>query len=235
MTKLLNTDYTDSSWQGLKKYIEIKNSDNTVSFQDVTQYQNRERSFFGAKAANAMNEALNRVLSAMDNGTNLYQAFSNYFETQKRQFEASGNQILQGYNSLIESLKGQTSSTIETAKQDYINKLKEFEKLQQAVFNSWYDTIRGQLSHDQAGNLQNNIDKLTKKMNGFVAKNTAFSKGGKIITETDSEQNKLITEFEENGDITQRYYNKENVPMCKKVVKFLSNGDISEEVTDGVE
>lgn len=235
MTKLLNTDYTDSSWQGLKKYIEIKNSDNTVSFQDVTQYQNRERSFFGAKAANAMSEALNRILSAIDNGTNLYQTFSNYFETQKRQFEASGNQILQGYNSLIESLKGQTSSTIETAKQDYINKLKEFEKLQQAVFNSWYDTIRGQLSHDQAGNLQNNIDKLTKKMNGFVAKNTVFSKGGKIITETDNEQNKLITEFEDNGNITQRYYSQGNIPMCKKVVKFLSNGDISEEVTDGVE
>lgn len=48
--KKLNTDYTDSIWQGLKKYKQIQNNDDTVSFQDVTEYQNREKSFLVLKA-----------------------------------------------------------------------------------------------------------------------------------------------------------------------------------------
>lgn len=49
---LLPTDYTDAVWSGLKKYSQVDNSDGTVSFQDVTVYTNKEKSFFGAKDAN---------------------------------------------------------------------------------------------------------------------------------------------------------------------------------------
>ena len=61
--QLLPTNYTDAVWNGLKRYTEISNEDGTVSFQDVTQYTNRENSFFGAKDANRMNEALNIIMS----------------------------------------------------------------------------------------------------------------------------------------------------------------------------
>ena len=65
---LLPTDYTDAIWSGLKRYTEITNEDGTVSFQDVTQYSNREKSFFGAKDANRMNEALNTIMSMVESG-----------------------------------------------------------------------------------------------------------------------------------------------------------------------
>ena len=66
--KLLPTDYTDAVWSGLKRYTQIDNSDGTVSFNDVTAYTNKEKSFFGAKDANRMNEALNHIMSIFDTG-----------------------------------------------------------------------------------------------------------------------------------------------------------------------
>lgn len=59
----LPTDYTDATWSGLKRYNMIKNDDDTVSFQDVTSYTNKEKSFFGAKDANKMNEGMNTLAS----------------------------------------------------------------------------------------------------------------------------------------------------------------------------
>ena len=85
---LLPVDYTDAVWAGLKKYTQIDNSDGTVSFQDVTVYTGKEKSFFGAIDANRMNEALNTIMSMLENGTDLYEAFQNYFALQKQLFEA---------------------------------------------------------------------------------------------------------------------------------------------------
>lgn len=85
--QMLPTDYTDAIWSGLKRYTEITNEDGTVSFQDVTQYSNREKSFFGAADANRMNEALNTIMSMVENGTNLYADFQNYFTAQKTAFK----------------------------------------------------------------------------------------------------------------------------------------------------
>ena len=54
----LKEDYTDAVWSGLKKYTLINNEDETVSLQDVTQYSQKENSFFGSLDANAMNAAI---------------------------------------------------------------------------------------------------------------------------------------------------------------------------------
>ena len=63
----LPTDYTNASWDGMKKYNLITNDDGTISLQDVTVYTNREKSFFGAKDANQMNEALNKIVTTFSN------------------------------------------------------------------------------------------------------------------------------------------------------------------------
>lgn len=62
----LPTNYTDAVWSGLKRYIMVNNEDDTVSFQDVTVYSNKENSFFGARDANRMNEALNTIMPMID-------------------------------------------------------------------------------------------------------------------------------------------------------------------------
>ena len=66
--ELLPVDYTDAVWSGLKRYNTVNNEDGTVSFQDVTVYSGKEKSFFGAKDANRMNEALNTLMRTPPSG-----------------------------------------------------------------------------------------------------------------------------------------------------------------------
>lgn len=132
--KLLPVDYTDAVWSGLKKFNEISNDDGTVSFRDVTVYSNREKSFFGAKDANRMNEALNALMSMVENGTDLYESFQNYFETQKKSFETKSDR-----------------------------ELTDFTEYQHRIFTTWFNNVKGQLSTDQAGHLQNQLNALKEK------------------------------------------------------------------------
>ena len=62
----LPTDYEDAVWNGLKKYAQVDNEDGTVSFKDMTVYIKKEKSFFGAADANAMNAAMNQIAGNMD-------------------------------------------------------------------------------------------------------------------------------------------------------------------------
>jgi len=62
----LRTDYTNAQWSGLKKYQQVDNSDGTVSFQDVTQYTDKDNSFFGANEANKMNAGMNLLAKNID-------------------------------------------------------------------------------------------------------------------------------------------------------------------------
>lgn len=59
----LPTNYTDAEYTGLKKYQMLDNGDGTVSFRDVTEYTQEENSFFGADDANAMNGAINEIMT----------------------------------------------------------------------------------------------------------------------------------------------------------------------------
>lgn len=110
--KLLPTDYTDAVWSGLKRYTQVDNSDGTVSFNDVTTYTNKEKSFFGAKDANRMNEALNYIMSMLENGTNLYEEFQTYFTTQKELFKSSGDSSYQELTQYFVNLKAQGDSSL---------------------------------------------------------------------------------------------------------------------------
>jgi hypothetical protein len=162
--QLLPTDYTDAIWSGLKRYMEITNSDGTVSFQDVTQYSNREKSFFGAKDANRMNEALNTIMSMVENGTDLYTAFQNYFALQKEMFEEKATNTNNDFTSYVNGLKAEGDKTLETIKTNYRQEVTDFEEAQEKSFNIWFDLVRGQLSGDVAGNLLNQIESATERV-----------------------------------------------------------------------
>lgn len=155
--ELLPVNYTDAVWSGLKRYSMVNNEDGTVSFQDVTVYSHKENSFFGAKDANRMNEALNTIMSMLENGTDLYTAFQDYFATQKTLFEDTANATQTGFEEYVADLKAEGDEIIETIKTDYRDEITEFEAAQEQVFNTWFELIKGQLSSDIAGNLQNQI------------------------------------------------------------------------------
>jgi len=175
---LLPTDYTDAVWSGLKKYSQVDNSDGTVSFQDVTVYTNREKSFFGAKDANRMNEALNYIMSMLESGTDLYEEFQTYFTTQKQLFESAGDKVIENVRALtnaeydsyvtyVADLKERGDSSLAEIEQTYEEHMTSYESEQKKAFDTWFDTIKGQLSEDVAGSLQNQTTELDERLSAL--------------------------------------------------------------------
>lgn len=175
---LLPTDYTDAVWSGLKKYSQVDNSDGTVSFQDVTVYTNKEKSFFGAKDANRMNEALNYIMSMLESGTDLYEEFQTYFTTQKQLFESAGNKVIENVRALtnaeydsyvtyVADLKERGDSSFAEIEQTYEEHMTSYESEQKKAFDTWFDTIKGQLSEDVAGSLQNQTTELDERLSAL--------------------------------------------------------------------
>lgn len=175
---LLPTDYTDAVWSGLKKYSQVDNSDGTVSFQDVTVYTNKEKSFFGAKDANRMNEALNYIMSMLESGTDLYEEFQTYFTTQKQLFESAGNKVIENVRALtnaeydsyvtyVADLKERGDSSLVEIEQTYEEHMTSYESEQKKAFDTWFDTIKGQLSEDVAGSLQNQTTELDERLSAL--------------------------------------------------------------------
>lgn len=227
--ELLPVNYTDAVWSGLKKYNTITNEDGTVSFQDVTVYSNKELSFFGAKDANRMNEALNTIMSMLENGTDLYTAFQNYFTLQKGLFEDTANQTQSDFNAYMEGLKAEGDEAIDTIKTDYRTEIDEFETQQEELFNTWFNFIKGQLGEDVAGNLQNQINALDTKTDGFDPRETVFSEDGTTITETYGDK-EIVTEFVSASTIVQKLY-EGGVLINTKTTTFSGDGlSIKEEV-----
>lgn len=151
--ELLPVNYTDAVWAGLKRYNQIDNEDGSVSFQDVTSYTGKENSFFGAKDANRMNEALNTLMSMVENGTDLYEAFQNYFTVQKNLFEQEADNKATDFDDYTDNLK-----------QTYKTDMETFESQQQEVYNAWFQAMKDQLSKDAAGNLQNQCTELDERL-----------------------------------------------------------------------
>lgn len=226
--ELLPVDYTDAVWSGLKRYNQVTNEDGTVSFQDVTQYSNKEKSFFGALQANRMNEALNTIMSMVESGTDLYTAFQNYFAVQKGLFEDTADATQSGFNDYVAALKVEGDQVIDNIKVDYRAEINQFENQQEELFTTWFNFIKGQLSEDVAGSLQNQINALDTKTDGFDPRNTIFSIDGKNITETYGDK-RTETEFVSENKIVQKLYESGTL-ILTKTVTFNADGSIKEEV-----
>ena len=151
--ELLPVDYTDAVWAGLKRYNQINNEDGSVSFQDITAYTGKEKSFFGAKDANRMNEALNTIMSMVENGTDLYTAFQNYFAEQKTLFEQEADSKATEFDNYTDNLE-----------REYKASMAAFESQQQQIYNAWFQAMKDQLSKDAAGNLQNQCTELDERL-----------------------------------------------------------------------
>ena len=67
----LKTNYADAVFSGLRKYRTINNEDGTVSFEDVTDYEVKEESYFGAKDVNSINGAINSIMGSLGKSGNL--------------------------------------------------------------------------------------------------------------------------------------------------------------------
>lgn len=154
----LRTDYKDAVWAGLRKYLMLKNEDDTVSLKDVTQYTVYDDAFFGAEDANRINAAINAIMASVEKGTDLYEAFTAFFENQKKAFTAEADKQNEDFGKYLDGLERTADVDIAKMKDDYTAEIKNFENTQEAVYNTWFDHIKDQLSDDAAGNLQAQID-----------------------------------------------------------------------------
>lgn len=168
----LKTDYTDAIWVGKKRYNQITNSDGTLSFDDVTEYSQKENSFYGADDANSTNEAINYIMKALENDTDLYTDFKTYFDNQKTAFSSTGETMMrdlqEGYQARIEA----------------------YESEQEDTFEEWIATLKAKLDSTDVAKLQSEIEaletssKVTLTDNGSTssyAKTYTISQGGSSI------------------------------------------------------
>ncbi len=167
----LPTDYTDAAWVGLKKYIQQNNTDGTISFEDVTVYTQKEKSFFGALDANRMNEAMNYIMAALENDTDLYTDFLTYFDTQQGLFEDRANDVIEdvraltnaqydSYRTYVAGLETEGNNTLREIEHSFEVTMATYETEQKQAFDMWFESVKGQLSEDAAGNLQNQVNGL---------------------------------------------------------------------------
>lgn len=126
--KLLPTDFTDAVWEGLKKYTQIDNPDGTVSFQDVTTYTNKEKSFFGAMQANRMNDTLNVIMSMLENGTDLYELFQQYFEEQKKLFSDKATAEYASFEDYVNTHQTEIDTIVSTIRTNTDNEFASFQR-----------------------------------------------------------------------------------------------------------
>lgn len=220
----LPEDYEDQIWNGLKKYTQIDNSDGTISFTDVTNYSQREKSFFGAKEANRINKAVNYIMAKLENGTDLYKAFQDFFteqknlfikntETESKEFKSKTGEEFSQYQKYIKDLKEKSKDTLSDAEKEYLKQLAIYQDKEKALFDMWFNDIKDKLSHDAAGKLQNEINHNRNEITGFVDKEIIFE-NNKII-ET-SGNKKIITDFKDDK-IIQNLYENNNLTVTKTI------------------
>lgn len=204
--ELLRTDYKDAVWDGLKKYTEIKNSDGTISLRDVTTYTVYEEAFFGAKDANKINTAVNSILAALEQGTDLYEVFTQFFENQKTHFSENADETLNGLEDYVTVLEEDADKIIAQIKTDYGDDLDSFEKMQEALFSQWFTLIKDQLSKDAAGKLQLQIETLAERefrhYMGLVNQSTEFLPDKSIVQESDEATITTVKGVDESGNKT---------------------------------
>src|SRR5699024_8017354 len=104
-----------------------------------------------------------------------------------------------------------------------------FESQQEQLFTTWFEFIKNQLGEDVAGNLQNQIDALEVKTDGFDPRKTVFSSDGETITETYG-TNKIETTFVSANTIVQKVFEGTRLQKTR-TISFSSDGlIINEEV-----
>lgn len=158
--ELLRTDYVDATFEGLRRYLVSENGDGSVSFHDITNYTVKEGSFFGAKDANTINTAVNAILTALENGTDLYEVFTQFFELQKTLFLEESDAKQESFEEYIAQLQRYMDGKWDELKAEYTGDIQYFKDVQENAFKVWFQMVRDQLTNDVAGHLQTQIGNL---------------------------------------------------------------------------
>ena len=138
----LKENYTDAVWSGLREYSLIENSDDTISLQDVTVYSQKENSFYVALDANRTNAAINIIMAMLENCTDLYTNFQQYFALQQTLFGNSAKQKLSVFDTYIDGLESTADTKVDSLLNGYTTQISQLETTQEALFNEWFNSSK---------------------------------------------------------------------------------------------
>ena len=181
--ELLQPDYVDAVFDGLRKYLQIVNPDGTFSFADVTQYTVKEGSFLGAKDINMMNTAMNLIMAALNNGTDLYDVFTYFFTEQQELFTQTADKYNSDFFGYVVALKKVMDTQWSTLSNEYITEIERFENTQEAIYNTWFDMMKNKLSEDVAGNLQLQVTQLQENIDDLHEMLLSGMVTGRLLTD----------------------------------------------------
>lgn len=126
------------------------------------------------------------------------------------------------YNAFITQMESDYTDWTDAEMEKYEKWYNDHTQQWTTEFYYWFDNIKQQLSGDVAGQLQDAIDKVDEKVDGYVDRITTFSDDGKTITQTSGTQ-KIITTFVDQYHITQDFY-VDNVKIKSELITFTTDG-----------
>lgn len=185
----------------------------------------------------AHKEEIDTIVEAVRSSTaTAYENYETYLEEHKDEIAAivaairtSTGDKFDEFVAYVENLQQQGDNAIDGIKTDYRKEMDDFQTAQERLFNVWFEAIRSRLSGDVATSLQDQIDSLNDKTDGFVNRQTVFSEDGKHITETVGNTKVLVT-FNDDGSITEQQVNGDVVVQTKKTTFSADGLEIKEEI-----
>lgn len=211
---------TTDLWNQFQDYFSKFKSTNEKDYNDWTDYQKQAYLDYIAAAEAAYDQFI--ATSKTNYNTwvqNQEDAMAQYIAVTK-----------QAYANFVSKMEGDYTDWTDAEKAKYEKWYTDHTTQWTTEFYYWFDNIKQQLSGDVAGQLQDAIDKVNEKVDGYIDRTTTFSADGKTITQVGTEQT-IVTTFVDPTHITQDYY-VNNVKVKTESITFSTDGRVITEAKE---
>lgn len=220
VTGLIEQVDTTDLWNQFQDYFSKFKSTNEKDYNDWTAYQKQAYLDYIAAAEAAYDQFI--ATSETNYNTwvqNQENAMAQYIAVTK-----------QAYANFVSQMEGDYTDWTDAEKAKYEKWYIDHTTQWTTEFYYWFDNIKQQLSGDVAGQLQDAIDKVNEKVDGYIDRTTTFSADGKTITQVSTEQT-IVTTFVDPTHITQDYY-VNNVKVKTESITFSTDGRVITEAKE---
>ena len=220
VTGLIEQVDTTDLWNQFQDYFSKFKSTNEKDYNDWTAYQKQAYLDYIAAAEAAYDQFI-----ATSEGN-----YNTWVQNQEDAMAQYINVTKQAYASFVSKMEGDYTDWTDAEKAKYEKWYTDHTTQWTTEFYYWFDNIKQQLSGDVAGQLQDAIDKVNEKVDGYIDRTTTFSADGKTITQVSAEQ-KIVTTFVDPTHITQDYY-VNNVKVKTELITFSTDGKVITEAKE---
>lgn len=220
VTGLIEQVDTTDLWNQFQDYFNKFKTTNEKDYNDWTAYQKQAYLDYVAAAEAAYDQFI-----ATSKGN-----YNTWVQNQEDAMAQYINVTKQAYASFVSKMEGDYTDWTDAEKVKYEKWYTDHTTQWTTEFYYWFDNIKQQLSGDVAGQLQDAIDKVNEKVDGYIDRTTTFSADGKTITQVSTEQT-IVTTFVDPTHITQDYY-VNNVKVKTESITFSTDGKVITEAKE---